>query len=97
MALTFADFSDDEIARAVPRVGVAFHEIGHSIACTVLGGRVFAAVVGGGKYAGALGHTEYADLPDGHRAAITYAGGGPKRGGVRAADPTCATCAACLR
>jgi hypothetical protein len=68
--LTLADLTDAERERAA----VAFHEAGHAIAATALGGRIQAAVVSDGRTFGLLGKTVFDVLPEGQSPSVTYAG-----------------------
>ncbi len=68
--LTLADLTDAERERAA----VAFHEAGHAVAATLLGGRVNVAVVSDGRTFGLLGKTLYSAVPGGGRPSVLYAG-----------------------
>ncbi|WP_158635080.1 M50 family metallopeptidase [Tsukamurella asaccharolytica] len=62
------------VARVDPRLrAAAFHEVGHAVVATVLGGRIHRAVLTPDDPATA-GHCSYDDLPAAHDPAITYAG-----------------------
>ncbi|MCV7377939.1 hypothetical protein BST11_21005 [Mycobacterium alsense] len=68
--LTLADLTDAERERAA----LAFHEAGHAIAATLLGGRVNVAVVSEGRAFGLLGKTVHDQVPGGGWPSILYAG-----------------------
>jgi hypothetical protein len=69
-AFTLADLT----ARERERIEVAFHEAGHAVMAVALGLRVRTAVVGQGARSRARGHTAFEELPEGHDAAVTFAG-----------------------
>lgn len=74
-------FSDADFQRCYASV----HEAGHAVAAVLLGGTVHLATVDGQP------RTEYDVLPDGARAAVAYAGPGPRpdsRPGAGPASPT---------
>jgi hypothetical protein len=68
--LRLSDLTDAERERAA----LAFHEAGHSIAATLLGGRIHVAVVSDGRTFGLLGKTVHDDVPPGRWPSILYAG-----------------------
>jgi hypothetical protein len=70
MTLTRADFTDRERELA----DTCFHEAGHAVACTVLGGRIAGAVIFGDTDGALRGKTVYRDLPEGAWPSIVYGG-----------------------
>lgn len=68
--LTLADLTETERER----IAVAFHEAGHAVAATLLGGRISMAVVGSDGRDGALGETHHAHVPEGAMPSILFAG-----------------------
>jgi hypothetical protein len=68
--LTLADLTDNDRQR----IRTAFHEAGHAVAATVLGGRIFRAEVCDGRTFGVLGKTVHDHVPEGWWPSIVYAG-----------------------
>ncbi|WP_374025610.1 hypothetical protein [Mycobacterium sp. HNNTM2301] len=68
--LTLADLTVAERERAA----TAFHEAGHAIAATLLGGRIRVAVVSEGRTFGMLGKTVHDEVAAGSWPSILYAG-----------------------
>lgn len=68
--LTLADLTDAERERAA----LAFHEAGHAIAATALGGRIQVAVISEGRAFGLLGKTVHDEVAAGAWPSIAYAG-----------------------
>ncbi|OBG00694.1 hypothetical protein A5773_04190 [Mycobacterium sp. 852014-52450_SCH5900713] len=68
--LTLADLTAAERERAA----LAFHEAGHAIAATLLGGRIRAAVISEGRAFGMLGKAVHDQVPGGGWPSILYAG-----------------------
>lgn len=76
------------VARVDPRLrAAAFHEVGHAVLATVLGGRIHRAVLTPDDPATA-GHCSYDDLPAAHDPAITYAGSYAECFGAVGGPPT---------
>lgn len=70
MPLTLADLTDEQLRH----LETCIHEAGHSVAATLLGGRIHSAIVASGRVTGLQAQTTHDDVPEGSWASIVYAG-----------------------